>query len=373
MPGESVLGVVMGDGDLVRPLQMAGVRCAIFAEPGEPVRRARDVTALPWRDHWTARDEVVDVLLSYAEAIGHRPVLYPQTDGDLLTLSRNRDRLALRCELLLADIDVVEASADKAAFAQLASWFELPVPRSQGLDAAQAGPEDVELTFPIVVKPLLRRASAWHAIESAAKAVHVETRAELTRMWPRLQAGGICILAQEAIAGDETRMESYHAYVDPGGELVAAFTGRKIRTLPLRYGHSSALVITDERDVAELGRDIVRRLDVCGVMKIDFKRDADGTLWLLEINPRFTLWHHPAAIAGLNIPALVHADLTGQPRPAFGPARPGVTWCHPSYDVRAAREAGVPFGSWLRFVRGCDAVSPGTLVAPVTRRLELLR
>jgi predicted ATP-grasp superfamily ATP-dependent carboligase len=191
-------------------------------------------------------------------------------------------------------------------------------------------------------------------------------------MWPRLKAGGIQILAQEAVAGDETRVESYHAYVDPGGDLVAAFTGRKIRTLPNQYGHSSALVITEEPDVDELGRDIVRRLEIRGVVKIDFKRAADDRLWLLEINPRFTLWHHPAAIAGLNIPAIVHADLTGRPRPAFGPARAGVTWCHPSYDVRAAHAAGVSFGAWLRFVRGCDAVSPGTLVAPVTRRLELL-
>ena len=76
----------------------------------------------------------------------------------------------------------------------------------------------------------------------------------------------------------------------------------------------------------QLGRDIVERLKLFGVAKLDFKRDGAGKLHLLEINPRFTLWHHAAAVAGLNIPALVYADLTGTPRPAATRAKTGVRW-----------------------------------------------
>jgi predicted ATP-grasp superfamily ATP-dependent carboligase len=47
----------------------------------------------------------------------------------------------------------------------------------------------------------------------------------------------------------------------------------------------------------------------------------------LEINPRFTLWHHAGAVAGVNIPALVYADLTGTPRPATARAKAGVRRC----------------------------------------------
>jgi len=52
-----------------------------------------------------------------------------------------------------------------------------------------------------------------------------------------------------------------------------------------------------------------------GVAKLDFKRDLQGNLRLLEINPRFNLWHHRGAIVGVNIPALGYADLTGLLRP----------------------------------------------------------
>jgi len=50
---------------------------------------------------------------------------------------------------------------------------------------------------------------------------------------------------------------------------------------------------------------------------------------MLEINARFNLWHNPGAVAGVNLPATVHADLTGRPRPSLGPVRPGATWVQP--------------------------------------------
>ncbi len=360
----------MGDTDLVRALALARVPSAVFAPPGDPARRSRHaVAALPWRDHWLDQAAVTGVLVAYARTLRERPVLFAQTDPDLLTVSRHRDALGAAYGRLLADADLVEASVDKAAFAELAERLGLPVPASQRLDPAQSAPGDVALSFPLVVKPLLRRAEAWSAVEASAKAVHAGSRAELETLWPRLAEAGIPLLLQEAVPGDETRIESHHAYVDAGGELVAGFTGRKIRTLPARYGHSSALEITAARDVEEAGRDAIGRLGVRGVVKSDFKRAPDGRLWLLEINARFTLWHHLAAVAGLNIPALVHADLSGLPRPAVGRARAGATWCHPVYDVRAARQYGVGPLAWARFVLGCDAVTPGTLAAPILRRL----
>ena len=155
--------------------------------------------------------------------------------------------------------------------------------------------------------------------------------------------------------GGEERIESYHAYVDHDGRVAAEFTGGKLRTWPLRYGHSTALVITTAPDVAELGRDILRRLGLRGVAKLDFKRGADGTLWLLEINARFTLWHHPGALAGVNVPAIVYADLTGGVRPPAAQARAGVRWCKMWDDVRAARAGHLSWARWLRWALGAEA------------------
>jgi len=176
-------------------------------------------------------------------------------------------------------------------------------------------------------------------------------------MWPLLRAINIDLLAQELIPGPEARLESYHCYVDRHGSVAGEFTGRKIRTYPASYGHTTALEITDAPDVGRQGRDIVERLGLTGVAKLDFKRGRAGELHLLEINPRFTLWHHPGALAGVNIPALVHADLTGTPRPAVTRARAGVRWCRVWRDLPAARAARVPLTAWLPWALRCEAKS----------------
>ncbi len=199
------------------------------------------------------------------------------------------------------------------------------------MDPATERPSELGLRFPVVLKPLTRRPESWDPVAGGAKALRVDTSPELAALWPRLAAAGLPLLAQELVAGAERRIESYHAYVRPGGEVVGEFTGRKIRTWPLERGESTALELTDASDVASLGRDVLARLRFAGVAKLDFKRDAAGRLWLLEINPRFNLWHHLGAVAGVNLPALVYADLTGPHTTRQAPtrARAGARWCRP--------------------------------------------
>jgi predicted ATP-grasp superfamily ATP-dependent carboligase len=207
----------------------------------------------------------------------------------------------------------------------------------------------------VLVKPLPRWPRAWDPIAHGGKALRFGNPAALRHAWDRLAAAGLVLLAQTEIAGPEHRIESYHVYVDATGAIAAAFTGRKVRTWPAAFGDSTALEITDQPDVAALGADIVRRLELTGVAKLDFKRDDGGRLHLLEVNARFTLWNHPGARAGVNIPALVYGDLTGEPRPSATRARPGVRWCRIWADRLAARAAGVPFRRWLAWAWQSEA------------------
>jgi predicted ATP-grasp superfamily ATP-dependent carboligase len=124
--------------------------------------------------------------------------------------------------------------------------------------------------------------------------------------------------------------------------------------LPTQCGYSTALIITDDSALRELGRWLVRRLALRGVAKLDFKRAPDGQLYLLEVNARLTLWNHVAARAGVNIPALVHSHLTGRRRPRVAARPTGATSCHPK-DVLAARREGVPFLRWLAWAVRADA------------------
>jgi len=351
------LALVMGDVDMVRALGIAGISSALFGFEDEAGRFSRHVeVSLPWIDHWERQEELAAALVAFASEQPQAPVLFPQTDASVLLASRFRERLAERLRFVLADHDLLEQLMDKGRFQALAARHGLPVPRAQRLrPSAGQPPPALDVPFPLVVKPLVRT-PGWTRLAGASKALHVLGSQDFSTLWPRLHDLHSEILAQELIAGPESSIESFHAYVDRSGAVAGEFTGRKIRTFPLEYGHSSAVEVTALPDVAEIGREVLARLGLKGVAKLDFKRDAHGRLHLLEINPRFNLWHYPGAIAGVNLPAIVYADLTGRERPPVARAPRTVRWCDPLLDVRAARAAGIPPLRWLSWARGCEAI-----------------
>jgi D-aspartate ligase len=351
------LALVMGDVDMVRALGVAGISSALFGFEDEAGRHSRHVrVALPWIDHWDRQEELAEALLAFAGTQAQAPVLFPQTDATILLASRHRERLGERLRLMLADHDLIEQLMDKARFQALAEELELPVPRAQRLRPGPGlPPPSVDVPFPLVVKPIVRT-PGWTRLAGSSKALHALDAAAFVALWPRLSDVGTELLAQQLVRGPESAIESFHAYVDDSGAIAGEFTGRKVRTFPPDYGHSSAVEVTPLPDVAELGREVLARLRLTGVAKLDFKRDERGRLHLLEINPRFNLWHYPGALAGVNLPAMVYADLTGRERPAMATTLRTVAWCDPLLDLRAARAAGISPLRWLNWVRRCQAI-----------------
>jgi predicted ATP-grasp superfamily ATP-dependent carboligase len=352
------LALVMGDVDVVRALGIARIPIAFFGFPDSSARFSRHVrVTLPWVDPEQHEEQLIEALLAFADMQAQPPVLFPQTDATLLLASRHRERLSGRFRFALPDPELVEQCVDKAQFQELARRKELPVPSARVLHARAAQPASLgELRFPLVIKPTVRT-DAWESMAGWNKAFEVAGRDELAAIWPRLVALDAEILAQELVPGPESEILSFHAYVHAEGTIAGEFTGRKIRTYPPSCGHSTAVEITELPKVAELGREVLARLGLRGVAKVDFKRDYEGRLHVLEVNPRFNLWHYPGAVAGVNLPALVYADLTGRPRPAAAAVHSTVTWCKPLRDLRAAYVVGVPPLAWLRWAMSCETMS----------------
>ena len=363
------LACVLGGIEVVRPLALAGIRSAVVAHPGDPACFSRHTAAvLGWIDPWQHPEALLQRLLEFGSAQQDKPVLYYDGDWDLLLVSRKREQLSEAFRFVVGAPELVEDLVDKSRFQALAARLELPVPAAVRLAPGDAASGAAGLRFPLVVKPLTRQHATWQPI-SGAKAARADSLDELQALWVELASAGVDVLVQELVPGPESRIESYHVYVDETGEVAGEFCGRKLRTHPTGYGYTTALELTDHEDVRVLGRDLVQRLQLAGVAKFDFKRDDDGSLWLLEVNPRFSLWHHPGARAGVNLPELVYCDLVGLPRPAAARARPGVRWCSLPNDVRAARADGVGLWHWLWWLARCETVSAFAWTDP----LPLLR
>jgi D-aspartate ligase len=157
------------------------------------------------------------------------------------------------------------------------------------------------------------------------------------------------------VPGGETHIVSYHAFIDDSGRVVGEFSRRRIRTRPADFGISTAVRIEELSEVRDEGLRVLRAFGFTGVAKVDFKESPGGDLALLEVNPRFNLWHHPAAVAGVNLPAAVYRYLTSGSSSPLPPARDGVEWVQVWGDRAVALASGVKPADWLRFVRRAEA------------------
>ena len=255
--GKPALACVMGDMNMVRALGMGGIGCAVVTQPGDPVLHSRYTTqALYWEDFENGGEALVEMLMRFGLAQPEPPVLYYQQDAQLLMVSRHRERLSKAFRFVVPEAELVEDLVDKARFQILAERLDLPVPRTRRIDLATgtpaASPPDLDLRFPIVIKPLTRFI-AWGNVGGQGKALAGGKPEALAALWPDLVAGRMDLLAQEMIPGPETRSRATIATSMRRVPSSAKYTGRKIRTYPEALGHSTALTITNADDVAEVG------------------------------------------------------------------------------------------------------------------------
>jgi predicted ATP-grasp superfamily ATP-dependent carboligase len=349
---------VMGDIDLLRPLGMAGIPCVVVTKPGTMPRYSRYAKrSLEYNDPWQYPEKVVDELMRFGLAQEERPILFYEHDALLKIVSKYRDELTRAFRFIIAETELVDEILDKYKFHELAERTGLPVPKTRLIDAASESDwNSIDISFPFIIKPVTRSPRLWDPVAGTAKAANIGSSEDLEKFKRRFLnlETKFELIAQQLVAGPESAIESYQVYVDVNGDVAGEFTGKKIRTFPVELGHSCSLTITDDEDLVQIGRDLAKRINLRGVAEFEFKRSPSGELFLLEINPRFNLWHHLGAAAGVNLPAMVYNDLAGLPQNTQGRARAGTRWCRMWKDLRASRAEGIPLTSWFKWAMSCE-------------------
>jgi len=309
-----------------------------------------------------------DALLAALEALaartGTRPVLLPTADEHAAFLDRHHERLAGAFRMLLAP-GVARTFSSKNDFGALAARLGLPVPRAVAIGPGGPPPAVDDLRFPLVVKP--DESHLWTADLlraqglPPAKAVPVADRDALGRLLRRLGPLGHRTIAQEMVMGPDENHVDYQVLVEPGGGVRAEFMGRKLRLSPPHFGLGTYVASCWEEDVAATGREVMARTGYRGVADVNFKRDSrDGSLWLLEVNPRFGLWTSLAVACGVDLPWWTYRSALGLPwEPPAARYAGGRHWMHVLWDARSMRAAIAEgrggWGGWIREALGADA------------------
>ena len=150
-------------------------------------------------------------------------------------------------------------------------------------------------SFPVVVKPHNRR-----SVKSLRKNVFrlrlcedIDQLQEAISFLEHLQEAYV---VQEYIPGldDQLYTAGIFAYK---GELVAAFTGRKVRQFPRQMGECAYGELVDKPEIIEYANRLVKKVGYTGIAQVEFKY-YKGTYYLMEINPRSWSWNSLATFAG---------------------------------------------------------------------------
>lgn len=352
--------VLLGGINLVRALGLAGIPVIVASpEASTPAMASRYCSGRCLLPSLSQREALLERLMrtgqDLARAAGMRVPLFYGDDDYLGLVQEYAAQLSEHYALLLNTPALSRALHSKALFQALGENRGLPVPRRLEWNSL------AEFPSPVLVKPKMK--TDWDGspvygqlFARAGKArIFGDGREALQHPLVRRLAGELAF--QEYVPGDDRALWSFHGFADEKSELVEWFVGRKIRTYPALTGDSSYLELAHNDKLAALGREIVERLGLKGIFKMDFKRHATtGRFHLLEINARFNLWHYLGAANGVNLAQVAYDYLTTGARPQHRTADTKYRWLCFKLDLRAVRRGEVGFPEWLASLLGARKV-----------------
>ncbi len=276
-------------------LGVAGPLIATDLTVAAPALHVADVAACvpPVRDAG-----YLDALLELTRR--HRPrLLVPLTDLDLPILATSREAFAeVGCSVMVAPPGVIADCRDKHRFQALLARAGLAGIPTVTLEAFRAEP-----FYPCFVKPTSGSAGVGSArIESPAGLdAHVAT------FGPEL-------VVQQYVPGQEFTID---IFCRRDGVVCAAVPRQR---LSVRCGEvEKALTVRDDELIAAACRLADHMPGLWGVINAQCRRPPGGPPRFIEVNPRFGGGAPLALAAGVDLPAMVLAEVLGRPvAPALG-------------------------------------------------------
>ncbi|MBN9219711.1 MAG: ATP-grasp domain-containing protein [Mesorhizobium sp.] len=293
-------------------------------------RYARRKTTWPGPDDSGAVAFLLD--LAKAQGLGGF-LLVAGGDPEVRFLSQAIDQLSAVFEVVLPPWQQLKWVCEKPLLYRRASETGLAVPLTYEVTSPEQAAR-AELRFPVILKPNMGGKSRF----ARAKAVLAnDPKSFLSAYeWAAGEIGGENVVVQEMIPGGGECQFSYAALWNEGAP-VAEFTARRTRQYPVDFGYTSTFVeVVDEPQLIAAARRLLESIGHHGLVEVEFKRDArDGTMKVLDVNPRPWTWFGLGAAAGVDLGAMLWAVRSGR-NPTVASARPGTSWMYLVRDMVAA-------------------------------------
>jgi predicted ATP-grasp superfamily ATP-dependent carboligase len=229
-------------------------------------------------------------------------LVVPVTDVTTAAVALDQERLGDHTALAVPPFEAFEAVTDKVSALEAAARLGIPIPKTHVVDGV-AGLAGIagRIAYPAVVKPARSRilcGRGW----AATRVHYAASEADLHRLYEQTDyLTSHRSLIQERIVGPGVGL----FVLFDRGRLLTAFAHRRLREKPPSGGVS--VLCESIRVPAEMRDDASRLLGGLGwhgVAMLEYKTDAAGDRYLIEVNGRFWGSLQLAVDAGVDFPYL---------------------------------------------------------------------
>ncbi len=374
--------LILGEIGLLRSLGELDIPIILGSESKKSAvwysKYARERYLLPSYDS----EAFIEKLCEIGSKLDQKAVIFSDDDRAILNISNNRQRLEPYYLLLYPSAEMVNSILDKQLFIELSELYDLPAPGSYQVNhPSQITAVADQISYPCIIKPTQRHFWWGKAfVESVGfykKAIKCMSRDYFVDIYHKIAAVNPSVVVQEYVEGPDRQHVSANLFVDEAGAVRGYYIAQKLRIYPIKAGVGTYIVTLDDPEVLNICIDIIQKLELKGLVNIQFKQDSrSGQYKLMEIHARNSMWSLLGNKAGAGLAQLYYRYVTGQPISSeMVRARPNVKYFDLLRDLQAMiqyrAEGLLTIREWLQSFRGDRSFALFSLSDPKPMAMQL--
>jgi predicted ATP-grasp superfamily ATP-dependent carboligase len=354
--------VVVGTGvnplNIIRTLGRKGISVvAVDVDPSGCVARSRYASFRACKSLMS--HSLIDTLIDVGRSLKQKAVLFCTADTTVLSVSENRETLMEYYDFVLPSHKIITTLMSKKNFYDFATAHDLLVPKTiftQNEDEIIKAAD--EISYPCVIKPEYRDSSWSEAVSPTDKVLFVASKDAFTAYLKKFDIANKKLLIQEFIDGVAEDLCYCLAYIDRNYNILALFTGRKLRQYPNMTGTMSLGESSWIPTIADETTKVFALAGCCGLCSLEFmKSRKDQRYYIVEPTVGRTDTQEGLGIkSGMDIPYLAYLDAIGNSPVPIECFLEGVKWIDEPLEFyafqSALRNGNRNFIRWLRSYRG---------------------
>ncbi|HLB01409.1 MAG TPA: hypothetical protein VJO14_08485, partial [Bacteroidota bacterium] len=284
--------------------------------------------------------EFIDQLIALSKKEGRKLMFFSDDDRAILTFSQHQEELRPHYYFTIPPAEMVDAILDKRKFADMARELDLSVPWSLSpKTVAELEALLPQVTYPCIIKPS-HKDDWWspkfaRLIGAYRKAIGCHTREELLDVFPKVMQVSPNVLLQELVEGDDSQLYSINMYFDRDSNLKGYYSAHKHRTYPIHAGQGCLVETVKDEEILRISMETAKKLRMVGLCNMQYKRDKNGLLKIMELHIRNSVWNYLGKASGMNLYYYAYLDQQGFSYPYPNDYETGVKFLDLKRDIKA--------------------------------------